>query len=121
MEDLVTSLKLFNCIAFIHFTSFCSVGFGRFAYSIFDVVAISETWTKTDYIHYELPVHYFMLIDMESKEELHYISIIDLILHQRCISCCEIITLNICLHNDKKIIISCCYRVPQSDMTIFYR
>ena len=79
---------------------------------IFDVVAISETLTKETYMHYELPDYTLFYIDKSSKQGggvALYVTnkfnckILDQISYEN-IGYFEIITLEICLHNNKNIV-----------------
>ena len=74
-------------------------------------------------MHYELPDYTLFYIDRSSKQGggvALYVNnkfnckILDQLSYEN-IGYFEIITLEICLHNNKNIVINCSYRAPQSD------
>ena len=89
----------------------------------FDIVAISETWTKVNYLHYQLPNYFLFYTDKSHKqgggvalyvnnkfncnkiENMSY----------EIVGFFEIITVELVIQNHKNIIFSCCYRAPRFD------
>ena len=94
----------------------------------FDIVAISETWTKVNYLHYQLPNYSLFYTDRSLKQgggvalyvsnKFNYNKIENMSYEN--VGFFEIITVELVIQNHRNIVFGC-YRAPQPDTSVFFK
>ena len=94
----IDDFKSFNGVSFIHYNAkSLGANISRAGESLqrlsltFDIVAISESWRKINYLHYQLPNYSLFYTDRSQ----------------------------VVIQNHRNIVFSWCYRVPRSDTSVF--